>query len=444
MKLLPKQENAVYYLKDKVTTEILFGGAAGGAKSSLGVLWLVEMCQNYPGTRWVMRREILKTLKETTLNTFFELTSAPTEESIKANKIRLDVQDQFTYREQKGIIQWHNGSQILLKELKLYPKDPQFDSLGSLEITGAFVDETAQIVFKAWQVLKSRIRYKLTEYDLTPKILGTCNPSKNWNYKLFYRAKKKGEMADYRAFIQSLPSDNPYLPSSYIETLDQLDEMSRRRLRDGDWEYDDDRSTLISYDAIMDYWNGEHVEIPEDYTCYLTIDVARKGKDKTVFRVWKDFVCVKRYEMLVSKTTEVSEKAKAIQKAFKIKNSHTIADEDGVGGGVVDELGCKGFINNSKALNKENYQNLKSQCSIRMAQRIERREVVEMCKSNEVMDLVNEEMEQVKLKDIDKDGKPAVIPKETIKALIGRSPDDWDSIMMREWFVIGVRKHRVF
>ena len=71
MKLLPKQENAVYYLKDKVTTEILFGGAAGGAKSSLGVLWLVEMCQNYPGTRWVMGREILKTLKETTLNTHY-------------------------------------------------------------------------------------------------------------------------------------------------------------------------------------------------------------------------------------------------------------------------------------------------------------------------------------------------------------------------------------
>jgi len=29
MNLLPKQENAVYYLKDKETKEILYGGAAG-------------------------------------------------------------------------------------------------------------------------------------------------------------------------------------------------------------------------------------------------------------------------------------------------------------------------------------------------------------------------------------------------------------------------------
>lgn len=28
MKLLPKQENAVYYLKDSTTNEIVYGGAA--------------------------------------------------------------------------------------------------------------------------------------------------------------------------------------------------------------------------------------------------------------------------------------------------------------------------------------------------------------------------------------------------------------------------------
>jgi len=75
MKLLLKQEHAVYYLKDKETKEILYGGAAGGGKSALGVLWIIEQCQAYPGTRWLIGRSKLKTLKETTLNTFFELTS---------------------------------------------------------------------------------------------------------------------------------------------------------------------------------------------------------------------------------------------------------------------------------------------------------------------------------------------------------------------------------
>ena len=65
MELLTKQNNAIYFLKDKETTEILYGGAAGGGKSALGCLWLLEQCLNYPDTRWLMGRAVLKTLKET-------------------------------------------------------------------------------------------------------------------------------------------------------------------------------------------------------------------------------------------------------------------------------------------------------------------------------------------------------------------------------------------
>ena len=420
MELLSKQDNAVYYLKDNTTTEVLFGGAAGGGKSALGCLWLIEGCLNYPGSRWLMGRSKLKALKETTLNTFFELSND------------LGINQQWIYNSQSSIIQFTNGSQIIMKDLFLYPSDPNFDSLGSLEITGAFIDECNQVVYKAWQVVKSRIRYKLTEFDLIPKIFGSCNPAKNWTYKQFYRPSKNGDLVDYRKFIQSLPKDNKHLPKSYIESLNQLDEVSRQRLLLGNWEYDDDKAALISYDAIMDYWNGNQVEPGAE--SYLTIDVARKGKDKTVFRVWKGFVVVLRVEMGKSLLTEVVDRAKELQREYKITNSNTIADEDGVGGGVVDFLGCQGFVNNSKAVQGENYDNLKSQCSIKMAKRIEAREVVEICNSSDVIDLVSEEMEQVKLKDIDKDGKLGLIPKDKIKALIGRSPDDWDSIMMREYF----------
>jgi len=420
LELLPKQDNAVYYLKDKTTTEILFGGAAGGGKSALGCLWLIEGCLNYPGTRWLMGRSKLKALKETTLNTFFELSN------------ELGITQQWVYNSQSGIIQFTNGSQIILKDLFLYPSDPNFDSLGSLEITGAFIDECNQVVYKAWQVVKSRIRYKLKEFDLIPKIFGSCNPAKNWTYKQFYRPSKNGDIAEYRKFIQSLPKDNPHLPQSYIESLNQLDEVNRQRLLLGNWEYDDDKAALISYDAIMDYWNGQHVE--EVGSSYLTIDVARKGKDKTVYRVWKGFTIIKRVQLGKSLINEVVDQAKELQREYKITNSNTIADEDGVGGGVVDYLGCQGFINNSKPALGENYDNLKSQCSIKMAKRIEAREVTEVCNDASVIDLVSEEMEQIKLKDIDKDGKLGLMPKDKIKALIGRSPDDWDSIMMREYF----------
>ena len=322
MKLLPKQNNAVYYLKDQETTELLYGGAAGGGKSALGTLWLIECCQKYPNTRWLMGRSKLKTLKETTLNTFFELSS------------KLGISDQWTYNAQAGVITWDNGSEIILKDLFLYPSDPNFDSLGSLEITGAFIDECNQIVYKAWQVVKSRIRYKLTDYNLTPMLLGTCNPAKNWVYKKFYKPHKSNNLPEYRKFIQALPSDNPHLPDSYIQSLSELDDVSRKRLKDGDWEYDDDKATLIPYNAIMDYWNGQHLKPEGDK--YLTIDVARKGKDKTVFRVWHGWVVIHREQIPISKINEIVQRAKELQGEYSITNSNTIADEDGVGGGVVD------------------------------------------------------------------------------------------------------------
>lgn len=420
MNLLLKQEYATYYLKDKETTEVLYGGAAGGGKSALGCLWLIEMCQKYPGTRWLMGRSKLKTLKETTLNTFFELTSI------------LNISSQFNYNAQSNVIYWNNGSEILLKDLFLYPSDPNFDSLGSLEITGAFIDECNQLVYKAWQVVKSRIRYKLKEFGLMPKMLGSCNPAKNWVYKVFYKPYKTKELELQKKFIQALPTDNPHLPQSYLDALLSLDKNSKERLYYGNWEYDDDPSALIDFDAIYDYFNPIHIE--KTGIRYLTIDVARKGKDKTIYRIWDGFLCVKRIALAVSKVNEVVDGARKLMKEYSIPLSRVVADEDGVGGGVVDYLNCKGFVNNSKALNGDNYNNLKSQCSVLMAKRISERGCGEICNDKDVRDVLGEEMEQVKLKDIDKDGKVSIIPKDEMKETLGRSPDDWDSVMMREFF----------
>ena len=426
MQLLIKQEHAVYYLKDNSTKELLYGGAAGGGKSALGCLWLIEMAQKYPGSRWLMGRSKLKTLTETTLNTFFEQVE------------ELGIGNQFKYNAQKYIIYWNNGSEIILKDLFLYPSDPNFDSLGSLEITGAFIDECNQLSYKAWQVVKSRIRYKLKKFGLIPKMLGTCNPAKNWTYKEFYKPNRDNTLSDYRKFIQSLPTDNPHLHPSYLTSLLELDKNSKQRLYFGNWEYDDDPSCLIDLDAITDYFNPTHLipkpNEPFKGNKYMTIDVARKGKDKTVFRIWNDWLCIKRYEISISGIDQVVKQGKEYQLKHGISNSNTIADEDGVGGGVVDFMKCKGFVNNSSPLNGENYDNLKSQCSFIMAKKITSREAGEISENTTVTENTSEEMEQVKQKDLDKDGKMGVVPKDKVKEMLGRSPDDWDSIMMRAWF----------
>lgn len=378
------------------------------------------MSQTYPGTRWLMGRSKLKTLTETTLNTFFEQTN------------NLGIGNQFKFNAQKYIIYWTNGSEIILKDLFLYPSDPNFDSLGSLEITGAFIDECNQLSYKAWQVVKSRIRYKIMELGIIPKMLGTCNPAKNWTYKEFYKPNRDKTLEPYRKFIQSLPTDNPHLPQSYLTSLLELDKNSKQRLYYGNWEYDDDPATLIEQDAISDYFNPTHL-IPSGNK-FMTIDVARKGKDKTVFRIWHGWVCIHRYEILKSGIDQIVKQAKEYQVKHQVANSNTIADEDGVGGGVVDYLRCKGFVNNSRPLNDENYDNLKSQCTFITAKKIMMREAGELTNDSSIVENTSEEMEQVKQKDLDKDGKMGVIPKDKVKEMLGRSPDDWDSIMMRAYF----------
>lgn len=424
IKLLPKQENAVYYLRDKQTNELLYGGAAGGGKSAFGCLWLIEQCQKYPGTRWLMGRSKLKTLKETTLNTFFDISA------------KLGIVGQYTYNQQMGIITFNNGSEIILKDLFLYPSDPNFDSLGSLEITGAFIDECNQIVYKAWQIVKSRIRYKLNEYGLMPKILGTCNPAKNWVYSQFYHAKKTNTLPPNRKFIQALPTDNPHLPKSYLQALLELDDNSRQRLYYGNWEYDDDPSALIDFRRLQDLFTNTFVK---DGERFITADIARFGRDRTVIGAWSGYRLIKIIELGKNSVLEAAEKIRDLAKHYKVPLSNIIVDEDGVGGGVVDILGCEGFVNNSKPLpnpetkEPENYANLKSQMYFALARKINDAEMYIECDS-ETRDIITQELEQVKQHNMDKDGKKQVLPKDEVKELLGRSPDYADMIMMRMWF----------
>lgn len=370
-----------------------------------------------------MGRAKLKTLKETTLNTFFDLAS------------QLKITDQFNFNGQNGVIYWKNGSEILLKDLYSYPADPNFDSLGSLEITGAFVDECNQISYKAWQIVTSRIRYKLNEYNLIPKILGSCNPAKNWTYSKFYIPNSNGTIGNTKKFIQSLPTDNPNLPKSYLESLLALDENSKQRLYYGNWEYDNDPSKLIDYDKINNCFTNEFIESGE---MYISADIARYGSDKMVVCVWSGFRVVEIFSLAKSSVTETAEAIRGLSTKWKVPNSNIIADEDGVGGGVIDILKCKGFVNNSRALKEENviveYQNLKTQCYYKLAEKIQNNGIYIYCSDGTVQDDMIKELEQVKRDKIDNDGKLRIVPKEKVKEFIGRSPDYSDALAFRMYF----------
>lgn len=433
MKLTKKQTKALDILEDESTTELYYGGAAGGGKSVLGCYWQIKRRLKYPGTRGFIGRSELKTLKKTTLNSFFEVCKIQGLIALK----------HYVLNEQSSIIKFTNGSEIILADLYAYPSDPEFDSLGSLEITDAFIDEAPQITAKAKSIIKSRIRYKLDEFKLIPKLLMTGNPSKGWAYYDFYLPDQQKTLRKDRKFIQALVTDNPYISPHYIESLRGLDKNSMERLLNGNWQYDDDPAALINYDCIINCFSNSGAKRGRKY---ITADIARFGSDKTVIGIWDGFH-VKLHSYHGLSVTESADKIRFFKDRFGIGMSDVIADEDGVGGGVVDILGCKGFVNNSTPVinqeqravvdnykvRAENFINLKSQCYFRLAERINRNEIFIECDEN-LKQTIIEELEQVKQHNMDKDTKKAVMPKDKVKEILGRSPDFADTLMMREWF----------
>lgn len=425
MILNKRQTVALDYLEDNVTRYILFGGGAGSSKSFLGAYWLIKNCLKYPETRWLLGRARITTLKRTSLLTVFEI--------CKIQGLKPEIH--YKYNGQSNTITFFNGSVIFLYDLFLYPTDPLFDKLGGLEITGALIEEIQEVCKQAVDVVSTRIRYKLQENGLIPKLLMTCNPSKSWSFKEYYLADKEGTLPINKKFVQALAKDNPFVDPTYLEQLSELPQAQRDRLRDGKWEGTDENQ-LITQDNINNLFTNHYV-LPTSNK-YITIDVARKGKDKTVIMLWYGWV-VKEIKIYKQNTiTDIIKYVKELALKEKIPMSNVIADESGVGAGVVDGLRCKGFVGGSKALNNENYFNLRTQAFYHLAKQINDNGMyiaVEL--SDEIIKEISEELEQVQSNnDTLGDEKLRIINKDQIKSNIGRSPDYSDNLSMRMWFTL--------
>ncbi len=439
MKLNKKQTIALDFLEDDITEEVVFGGSAGPGKSTLGCYWQLKNRIRYPGSRGFIGRAIMKTLKDTTLKTLFAVA--------KAQGLRRGTHFDLTSAQDKenpNCVTFCNGSLIFLRDLFAYPSDPDFDELGSLEITDAFVDECGQVTQIAKDTLKTRIRYGLDQWNLKPKLLFATNPVKDWPYREFYKPAREGTLLQHRQFVPALVTDNPDISPAYIKSLDKLPEGAQKeRLRYGNWEYDDDPAALMSYEKILQCF------MPRELTGhgkYITADIARYGKDNTVIGVWNG-PRVRLYYYHGLSIPQSAAKINQFRERFGIPMDSVIVDEDGIGSGVVDILKCKGFINNSTPLpapssptmdrtgnvKNENFSNLKSQCYFRLADRINAGDLIIECEEG-IKQKVIEELEQVKQYNMDKDMKKQIIPKDKVKEILGRSPDFSDTLMMREWF----------
>ena len=150
-------------------------------------------------------------------------------------------------------LQFWNGSIIYLKELEQTLIDPNFERLGSTEISCAFVDEVSEITEKAIEVLMSRCRWKVAEYFGYPRVLMTTNPCTTWVRSRFVQDDDGNpvQLSDTDAFVRFSVYDNPCeeFVKVYENNLKNIkDKATRERLLYGNWDF-------VDTNVMAAYWN---------------------------------------------------------------------------------------------------------------------------------------------------------------------------------------------
>lgn len=437
----PKQLQAVEAWLDDVTEELLYGGAKYGGKSYLGASLIFGDALIYPNTRYFIAREQLTDLRKHTLSTIQEV----------FKNWKLDIERYAPFNGQDNVFNLHNGSKVYLIDCKETPRDPLFERFGSMQMTRGWIEEGGEVKENAKANLWLSVgRWKNQEYGLPKKLLITANPKKGWMKRQFIDDWKQGTLAVRKKFIQAFATDNVHGDKNYVKSLkNEKDKVRRQRLWLGDWDYDEDQNSLITFDALTDAFSNN---IIKDNNKYLIVDVARLGKDFTTYNFWEGLELYRIEKFSKQTITNTIQKGKDLAAAERIPYSNIMIDEDGVGGGVVDGMfGVKGFVANSTALPtkteirqrgnkidgfltpKTNFANLKSQCAWKLAELINEHKIA--FKVPDYRDIIIEETTALlRQKDIDDDRKLQLIPKADVKEALGRSPDIGDPLIYRAWF----------
>jgi hypothetical protein len=335
-------------------------------------------------------------------------------------------------------VKFDDGSEIIFLDLTFYPKkDPMYERLGSKEFTGGWIEEAGEVNFKAFDVLKSRIgRHMNDVYELTPKMLITCNPKKNWLYTEFYKLWRRRELSAPYCFIDALATDNPFLPAEYIQTLREIsDKTTRERLLHGNWEYDDDPSALCDFDAIADVFTNTAKPSSKKG---ISADLAMQGRDRFIAGYWEGYKVLIRIDKEKATGRSIESDLRKLMAEYGVGRSQTVADSDGLGAYLESYLnGIKTFHGGSRPINNI-YASSKDECAYKLAEVINNRELQIVCTEEQKQRLL-EELPMLICANVDDDrGKKRIISKEVMKERLRRSPDGLDMLIIGMYLFVAM------
>jgi hypothetical protein len=247
--------------------------------------------------------------------------------------------------------------------------------------------------------------------------------------------------------------DNPYVPQGEIEKarLEMDADTFRQEIMA---EHVDNAGSLFKYTALIDMFSNTITKSPERF---LIVDVADDGSDKTVFSMWQglEMYRIDQFERL--NTEGIINQTREFASQERIPFSQIAVDAIGVGAGVASSSlldGIVGFKSSYGAMRtdqdptrlpnvhyRENapliseYKNLRSQCVFTLADMVNNHKIACRIEDLRVKERIIEELALYQDASTG-DGKRFATPKEDLVALLGRSPDLSDTLIMRMYFEI--------
>lgn len=392
---------------------ILYGGAKGGGKSWLLCLWMFQKALKYKGNKLFFCRRRSVDFTNTTLETW--------KKAIPASFYKINEQ-------KKKITMTPSGSVIDYGGLD----DPLLiQSLNSAEFGHIGGDQAEEFDRDAFAMLRGTLRHRLLDGKFPPyQIMLTANPAQCWLKDEFIRNPKPGFK-----YIKALPSDNPYLPATYVDNLKEAFAHRPQLLQAylyGSWDDLSSHNICIQHSWIEGAVNKDVYGLTTKRI--VVNDPARFGDDENVIYVMEltGNTYHKVYEQILEHKSTMDTAGRLVAIRKKYQASLIGVDVIGIGSGIVDALSEMKepvlSINSSSRptieRNQVKYSNMRSQMIMEAANRF----------ADGLVSLDDDTMLQSQLAsytfDFMSSGKVQVESKDDIKKRLGHSPDRSDCFIM--------------
>jgi len=324
---------------------------------------------------------------------------------------------------------------------------------GLTDVIHITFDETDSLkdFFIAW---KEIFRPMFLDTRGTADFIGTPD-QKNPNLR---RLEKDAEGDSNWGCFHFTSKDNPFLPVDELELLLQeyqgdITSYQQEILA----EHIDNAGSLFRYTSLVDMFSNTITKSNEKY---LIVDIADDGSDKTVFSFWQglEMYNLEQFERL--NTESIIAKVREFASQERIPYSQIAVDAIGVGAAVASSSLLDGIIGYKSSYSPfktdqnpvllpnvtmrkdaplvSDYKNLRSQCVFTLANLVNNHNIAVRVEDVRVKEAIIEELSLYQDASTG-DGKRMPTMKEDVKALLGRSPDISDTLIMRMYFEVRSR-----